>query len=88
MKMINIIIPIMAIASMPFQGIAQEQLKSGIKLENLDQTANPGNSFYQFACGGWIKNTPLPAAYSRFGSFDQLAQANNERINTILTEFS
>ena len=56
MKMINIIIPIMAIASMPFQGIAQEQLKSGIKLENLDQTANPGNSFYQFACGGWIKN--------------------------------
>lgn len=88
MKMINIIIPIMAIASMPFQGIAQEQLKSGIKLENLDQTANPGNSFYQFACGGWIKNTPLPAAYSRFGSFDQLAQANNERINTILTELS
>lgn len=82
------IIPIMAIVSLPIGGIAQNQLKSGINLDNLDQTANPGESFYQFACGGWIKNTPLPAAYSRFGSFDQLAQANNERVNTILAELS
>ena len=33
-----------------------------------------------------MKNNPLPAAYSRFGSFDRLAQDNNERINGILTE--
>ena len=64
----------MVIASAPLLGFAQEQLKSGISLENLDRTANPGESFYQFACGGWMKNNPLPAAYSRYGSFDQLAQ--------------
>ena len=61
------IIPIMVIASAPLLGFAQEQLKSGISLENLDRTANPGESFYQFACGGWMKNNPLPAAYSRYG---------------------
>ena len=82
------IIPIMVIASVPLLGFAQEQLKSGINLENLDKTVNPGESFYQFACGGWMKNNPLPAAYSRYGSFDQLAQANNKRINTILTELA
>ena len=78
----------MLIASAPLLGFAQEQLKSGISLENLDRTANPGESFYQFACGGWMKNNPLPAAYSRYGSFDQLAQANNKRINTILAELA
>lgn len=78
----------MVIASAPLLGFAQEQLKSGISLENLDRTANPGESFYQFACGGWMKNNPLPAAYSRYGSFDQLAQANNKRINTILAELA
>lgn len=82
------IIPIMVIASAPLLGFAQEQLKSGINLENLDKTVNPGESFYQFACGGWMKNNPLPAAYSRYGSFDQLAQANNKRINTILAELA
>ena len=36
------------------------------------------------ATGGWQKLNPLPPAYSRFGSFDQLQEDNNKRINTIL----
>ena len=74
----------MAIASMTVAGMAQ--LQSGIKLENLNQTVKAGDDFYQFACGGWMKNNPLPAAYSRFGSFDQLAQDNNKRLNAILND--
>ncbi len=65
---------------------AQNELSSGINLANLDNSVNPQDDFYQYACGGWIKNNPLPAAYSRFGTFDQLTQDNQERINTILTE--
>lgn len=33
-----------------------------------------------------MKNNPLPAAYSRFGSFDQLGLDNNKRVNTILSD--
>ena len=65
---------------------AQAQLKSGIDPANLDTSVRPADDFYKFACGGWMKNNPLPAAYSRFGSFDRLAQDNNKRINTILTD--
>ena len=60
--------------------------KSGIDLSNLDTTALPGEDFYQFACGGWMEKNPLPAAYSRFGSFDALAEENTKRVNGILDE--
>ena len=80
----KMIIPMMMIAAMPLGADAQN--KSGLVMSNLDKTAKPADDFYQFATGGWQKNNPLPAAYSRFGSFDQLAEDNNKRINTILGE--
>ena len=72
----------MLMAAAPLMGLAQN--KSGIKPENLDKNVKPQDDFYMFATGGWQKNNPLPAAYSRFGSFDQLQEDNNKRINTIL----
>ena len=83
MKM-KMILPMMLIAAMPMGADAQN--KSGLVMENLDKTAKPADDFYQFATGGWQKNNPLPAAYSRYGSFDQLQEDNNKRINTILDE--
>ena len=79
------ILTIMTVISMTM-GLHAQQLASGIVLANLDQSVNPTEDFFQFACGGWMKNNPLPAAYSRFGSFERLAQDNDKRINTILTD--
>ncbi len=63
-----------------------EPQHTGIKLANLDTSVRPGDDFYQFACGGWMKANPLPAAYSRYGSFEQLRDANNKRLKTLLDE--
>ena len=79
-------IPILAMASMTMTAMAQGQLKSGVDLTNLDRTVNPAEDFYNFACGGWMKSHPLPAAYSRYGSFDQLGEDNDKRINSILND--
>lgn len=62
----------------------QPEQTSGLHLENLDTTAKPGTDFYQFATGGWQKSNPLPAEYSRFGSFDQLRETNQKRINELV----
>ena len=56
----------------------------GIKLENMDKTAQPGTDFYQYACGGWMKNNPLAPEYARFGSFNIVAEENNKRIREII----
>lgn len=80
------IIPIVLFASAPMVAGAQTQLKSGIDLTNLDNSVRPADDFYQYACGGWMKKNPLPAAYSRYGSFDKLGEDNNKRINTILAD--
>ncbi|MBQ2553860.1 MAG: M13 family metallopeptidase [Prevotella sp.] len=86
MKTIKQLLTVMAIASITTGATAQTTLQSGIDLKNLDTTASAGNDFYQYACGGWMQAHPLPAAYSRYGSFDRLAEDNNKRINSILTE--
>ncbi len=78
------IIPMVMIASTPLAGTAQSQ--SGIKTENLDTNVNPANDFYQYSTGGWQKLNPLPAAYSRYGSFDVLQEDNNKRINNLLSD--
>jgi len=78
------LLPMMLLASVPFIAMAQGQ--AGIKAENLDKSVRPADDFFTFATGGWQKLNPLPGAFSRFGSFDQLQENNNKRINTILTD--
>ena len=60
-------------------------MESGIKLENLDTTAVAGDDFFRYACGGWMDSHPLTDEYSRFGSFDKLAEDNREQLRTLIT---
>ena len=80
------IVTMMAMASISLMTMAQGELGSGLNTADFDKNVRPGDDFYEYACGGWMKNHPLPAAYSRYGSFDRLQEDNDKRINGILTE--
>ena len=69
-------------------GKKQAELTAGIQFANLDTTALPGTDFYQYACGGWMKNNPIPAEYSQYGSFTILAENNRKQIQGLIEELA
>jgi putative endopeptidase len=56
----------------------------GFDLANLDRSVRPCDDFFKFAGGGWVKSHPIPAAYPRWGTFDQLRDSNEEVLHQIL----
>ena len=57
-----------------------------IDQSNMDLTVKPGEDFYTYASGTWIKNNPVPLKETRWGSFNQLRDFNINAVKTILAE--
>lgn len=63
---------------------AWPQNPTGIDLGAIDRAAQPCNDFYQYACGTWMKNNPIPADQPRWGRFDELQERNRQTLRGIL----
>lgn len=60
----------------------------GLDVSALDTTANPCDNFYQFSCGGWIKNNPIPEDQARWSVYGKLYQDNQRFLWGILDTLS
>ncbi len=63
----------------------QESVKP-LDPQNMDTSVQPGEDFFQYANGNWIKNNPIPDDYARYGAFEALAEKNYEDVISILEE--
>jgi putative endopeptidase len=55
---------------------------------NMDLSVKPGDDFFEYANGNWVKNNPIPDKQTRWGSFGILGQDNTNRLLVILKEVS
>jgi putative endopeptidase len=51
--------------------------------KNMDTSVKPGDDFFVYANGGWLKRTPIPPEYARWGSFNELIEKNNDALHEI-----
>lgn len=58
----------------------------GIDLKGIDKTVNPGDDFFKYANGNWVKNNPIPASESRWGSFNEVTERNNNILKQIVED--
>ena len=56
--------------------------------KNLDTSVKPGDDFFMYANGGWIKRTEIPPEFSRWGSFNELIEKNNDALHVIAEKAS
>jgi len=62
------------------------QKEPGINVSYMDKSVKPGDDFFKFVNGTWLKNTEIPADKTRWGSFDELRQNTDKEALAILKE--
>jgi putative endopeptidase len=89
MKVILSFAVLLCAVSLPAQSEPQKSSpKSGASTsaldpKNMDTSVKPQDDFFMYANGGWIKKTEIPPEYSRWGSFNQLIEQNNDALHKI-----
>ena len=90
MKSFTIII-ISIIAALGLRAEPQPQIAQNsppIDPKNMDTSVKPGDDFFRYANGAWIKRTEIPPEYSRWGAFNELIERNNDALHTIAEKAS
>lgn len=60
-------------------------MNKGINKEYIDPAISPGEDFYQFVNGGWMKSVEIPSDRSSWGSFHELAKKTDQKVLDILS---
>ncbi len=76
----------MAAASLRAQQPAPANASPVLDVTNMDNAVKPCQDFYQYANGGWLAKNPVPAAYSQWGSFNELTEKNYIVLHEILDQ--
>lgn len=66
----------------------QVSMNEAINPANMDTTVKPGNNFFEYVNGEWIKKHPVPPQYSQYGAFTVLYENNQKELKDLVDEIS
>ena len=75
-------------ASLVATGAMAQGLKSGIDRNNMDFNVRPGENFYEYAAGNWMKTHPLDKEHPMNGAFVDLEELNKKRIREMVEDYA
>ncbi len=85
----------MAITILLFAGACENGAKKtdkaiakAINPEMMDLTVKPGDNFFKYVNGGWLKANPIPPEYSQYGAFTILYEQNQKQLKQLVAEVS
>ena len=79
----NLKICVFTIASIQCESSECLQAASSL-LRAMDQTADPCEDFHQYACGGWLKETPIPPGYPVWDRFQEMSYKNMYMLKNLI----
>ena len=56
----------------------------GIELAHMDESVEPGDDFFRYVNGTWLKEKEIPSDRSRYGAFNILADKSETRVKEII----
>lgn len=65
-----------------------QELTSGIDRNNMNLKVKPGNDFYEYAAGGWMKSHPLDAEHADNGAFTDLFELSQEQVRGLILGYA
>ena len=69
-------------------GVSGQNLSSGIDLNNLDTSIRPGDDFYRYAAGGWMKSHPIDDEHTDNGAFTDLYEKSQKDIQELILQYA
>jgi putative endopeptidase len=66
----------------------QTSMNDAINPANMDKNVLPGNNFFEYVNGNWIKNHPVPPQYSQYGAFTVLYEQNQKELKDLIDEIA
>src|SRR5947209_10338499 len=85
---LGVVVCLIALAAAEAASAGDAALKSGIDRANFDTSVRPGQEFFHYVNGNWIRNNPIPPEYSRWGAFPKLRDDNLTALRQIMDDLA
>jgi putative endopeptidase len=85
---LNIIVIFIMALTVFAEGKDGNMKEKAINKQNMNTSVKPGDNFYEYVNGGWIKTHPIPPEYSQYGAFTILYEDNQEKLRSLIKKVS